>query len=185
MTKIKATLIAGLAALAITTAAQAEDKKFDGAYAGAELGYNSFDFTDGLKKDAVYYGGFVGYRKQLDNNLVFGLEGRFGDSSASADLTSDVEIRAGRQLGVDATLGYVFGQKKDILAYGFVGYTNMKLTGAVGNESESLNGDGVRFGLGTEYAITDQISLRLTGAYANYEGNPSDIQVNAGVVFRF
>ena len=185
MTKIKSTLFAGLAVLAMTSAVQAEDKKFDGAYAGVELGYNSFDFTDGLKKDAVYYGGFVGYRKQLDNNLVVGLEGRFGDSSASTDLTSDVEIRADRQLGVDATLGYVFGKNKDILAFGFVGYTNMKLTGVVGNRNDSVNGDGVRFGLGTEYALTDQFSLRLTGSYANYDGFPSDYQVNAGVVYRF
>ena len=185
MTKIKTTLVAGFLALAMTSAVQAEDKKFDGAYAGAELGYNSFDFADGVKKDAVYYGGFIGYRKQLDNNLVFGLEGRFGDSSATADLTDDVEIKAGRQLGVDASVGYVFGQNKDILAFGFVGYTNVKLTGAAGNATESINGDGVRFGLGTEYALTNQFSLRLTGAYANYEGDPSDYQLNAGVVYRF
>jgi outer membrane autotransporter protein len=169
----------------MTSVAQADDKNFDGVYAGAELGYNSFDFTDGLKKDAIYYGGFVGYRMQMDNNLVFGLEGRFGDSSASSDLSGTAEIKAGRQLGVDATLGYAFGQKKDILTYAFVGYTDVKMTVKDGNQSDSVTGDGVRFGLGTEYVLSDNLSLRLTGAYANYEGNPSDLQINAGILYRF
>lgn len=185
MTKIKSALFAGLAALAMTSAAQAADKNFNGAYAGAEVGYNSFDFTDGIKEDALYYGGFVGYRMQMDSDLVLGLEGRFGDSTATAGYLGNGEIKAGRQLGIDASIGYALGQKKDFLAFAFVGYTNAKLSTDVANVSESVTGDGVRYGLGGEYVLTENISLRLTGAYANYEGEPSDVQVNAGILFRF
>ncbi len=185
MTKVTPVILAGIAALAMTSTAQAADKNFDGAYAGMEVGYNSFEFTDGLKEDAVYYGGFAGYRLQMDNDLVVGLEGRFGDSSATADLAADVEVKAGRQLGVDASIGYAFGQQKDMLAFAFVGYTNAKVTGTLADVSESVNGDGVRFGAGGEYALNKNISLRLTGAYADYEGDVNDIQINAGLLYRF
>lgn len=186
MKKITSLLIAGMTALTMTTAAQAADKNFNGAYAGAELGYNSFDFADDYREDGVYYGGFVGYRMQMDSDLVIGLEGRFGDSSATTDLGfAGAEIDAGRQLGVDATLGYALGADKNILAFALVGYTNTKISGTAANVNTSATGDGVRFGLGGEYALTENISLRATGAYANYEGDANDLQLNAGVLFRF
>jgi len=185
MTKIKSVLLAGFTALAMTSVAQAADKNFNGAYAGAELGYNSFKFTEGLKKDAAYYGIFAGYRIQMDSDLVLGLEGRFGDSSATADFSNNIEISAGRQLGIDATIGYALGKEKDFLAFAFAGYTNARLTNRANNSDTSTTGDGVRFGLGGEYAVTENVSFRVTSAYADYQGDVRDIQVNAGVLFRF
>ncbi|WP_339863042.1 porin family protein [Paremcibacter congregatus] len=188
MKKITTALLAGLTALSMTSFAQAQDagKTFNGAYAGAEVGYNSYEFADNFREDAVYYGAFAGYRVQMDNDLVLGLEGRFGDSSATTDLgISGAEFVAGRQLGVDATIGYALGAEKNVLAYALVGYSNQKITGKLAGVEESNNGDGIRFGLGAEYAVTETISLRATGAYADYKGSANDIQLNAGVLYRF
>lgn len=185
MTTIKSVLLAGFAAVAMTSAAQAADKNFDGAYVGAELGYNKFKFEDGLKDTGLYFGGVAGYRVQFDNDLVIGLEGRFGDTTADGDLTDAIEVKAGRQLGVDASIGLALGENKDFLAFALVGYSNAKVTGTIADVTESATGDGYRLGLGGEYALTENVSVRVTGVLADYEGRAGDVQVNAGVLFRF
>jgi len=185
MIKIKSVLLAGFVALAMTPAVQAADKNFNGAYAGAELGYNSFKFADGFKEDALYYGGFVGYRVHMDSDLVLGLEARLGDSTANADFSTVTEVNAGRQLDIDATIGYALGQEKDFLAFAFAGYNNVRVTQKTNNAKLSETGDGFRFGIGGEYAVTENVSFRVTGAYTDYQGSVRDLQLNAGVLYRF
>ena len=188
MTKNKSLLLGVIAAVALTTTAQAADKNFEGFYAGAELGYNNINLGNTSNSGGLYYGGMAGYRIQMPSNLVLGLEARFGDSTATEMVgfgETNVEISAGRQLGVDAIFGYAMGDNKDVLAYGFLGYTNAKVTGSALGANTSATGDGLRFGLGAEYVLTDNMSLRVTGAYADYSGSLRDWQLNSGIVFRF
>lgn len=186
MKKITSTILAGIAALSMASAAQAADKNFNGFYAGAELGYNNFKLTE--NKSGFYYGGLAGYRVQLDSDLVLGLETRFGDTTASETITVsgvDIELSAGRQIGVDAVLGYALGENKDVLAFGTVGYINGRINGSALDANSSVDGDGVRFGLGAEYVLTEQASVRVSGAYADFEGSARDWQLTTAVIFNF
>lgn len=154
------TLLAAVAALGMTQMAQADDKKFDGFYLGAEVGYQDFSRITNAGEDNFDYDGFIGYRVQMDNNWVIGLEGGSG---------------------IDATLGYAMGPNKDFLAFGFAGYSNIKLS----DTQTTTTFDGIRFGGGVEYAVSKNISLRLTGTHTDYEGNINGTRAMAGVLFRF
>ena len=70
--------------VAVSGAAQADDKLFDGGYIGVEAGFNNFGGVNG--NSGLYYGGVLGLRKQTDSGLVFGIEGRFGGSSVDRGL---------------------------------------------------------------------------------------------------
>ena len=186
MKKITSLVLAGVAAVALSTSAQAADKNFNGFYAGAELGYNNFKLID--NKSGLYYGALAGYRVQMDNDLVVGLETRFGDTTANQTITVstvDIDISAGRQIGVDALIGIAMGDDKDVLAFGTVGYTNARINGSAADQNASANGDGVRFAIGAEYLLTEKASLRVSGAYADYEGSARDWQLTTAVIFNF
>ena len=167
MPKMNTVFVTPLAALTLTfmiSTAQAADKKFDGFYLGAEAGYRDFSGSGNFDQDDFVYDGVIGYRKQMNNGWVLGLEGGSG---------------------IDASLGYAMGQNKDFLAFGFVGYSNAKVTTTSGPTQTSTNFDGIRFGVGGEYAVSKHISLRLTGTYTNFEGNFSATKATAGILFRF
>ncbi|WP_321395345.1 porin family protein [Emcibacter sp.] len=179
--------LAGVAALSTATAAFAEENSFAGPYVGVEVGYNDLDFDAGTANvgaNGFNYGLFAGYRYQVGSSLLLGLEARAGESTASlGDETASID--AGRQLGVDATIGTTLGTNNNILAFAFVGYENARLTANVGNESDAADMDGIRFGAGTEYAFTKNLSVRATLAYTDYESDVSNIQILTGLVYNF
>ncbi|MFC7048173.1 porin family protein [Emcibacter nanhaiensis] len=187
---MKKTLIsfAAAAVLAGTVSAQAEDSVFAGPYAGLEIGYNDFNYDAGpvdASSDGFTYGGFAGYRYQLDSSILLGAEARIGESTASVDGGSSVTIDFGRQLGIDATVGTTFGEQDDILAFAFVGYENLRATAHYAGEKASSDLDGIRFGVGGEYAFADNLSLRATFAYTDYENDVRNIQLLTGLVYNF
>ncbi len=157
------TTIAALAAALIsaTTAVSADDtKKFDGVFAGVEAGY--VDFGSGI--DAFIYGIEAGYRKQLDNNVVIGIEGTLSD----ADLN-----------GVDfiwsttATLGRAFGTDNKHLIFLGAGFAQLN--------AENGTGEAFKADLGYEYALDNGISFRTK--LSTYEFD--SVQVTGGLSYRF
>lgn len=142
MNHIKAALVAGAALLSFS--AHADDKNFDGPYVGAEVGYT--EFSGG--SDGVYYGGLVGFRKQLDNKLVLGLEGSFG--SADIDFLDHI-------WSVGATVGYVLGDSKKGLLYVGSGYAESK-SSAFG---ATVKGGDYTVKLGYEHVLNNTLSLRV------------------------
>ena len=145
-------------------AANAQDQKnFDGFFLGGEFGHT---FSDG--PDDIYYGAVGGYRVQLDNNIVVGLEGTFG----SADIQYLDHIWT-----VNGTVGYAFGAEKRDLIFGGVGYVKAKASAA----GFSATSDNVSFIAGYERAVGDNVSLRVK---ANVYGDDSVVP-SVGVAFRF
>ncbi|UTW56599.1 outer membrane protein [Kordiimonas sp. SCSIO 12610] len=185
---IGATLISGIAV------AQQDDKKFDGAYVGAEIGVDWLRFNDSATTNlgitdnserGFYYGGVLGFRTQYDNGLVLGLEGTFGDQDTNfvapgGTLSTDNEWSA------SLILGQAFGDDGNNLIYGKAGYASLRgeftpTTGAIINDNDG----GWRFGVGYERALSKSISLRTGVDYTTYGNGLTQWQGKAGLLFKF
>ncbi|MCJ9429593.1 outer membrane beta-barrel protein [Kordiimonas marina] len=163
---MKAISLAAMAAatLAFAGAAQADDAHpFTGFYLGAEAGLvNDSDYND------LYYAGVLGARKQLDNDLVLGVEGTFG--SADIDYLDNIWT-------VNGTVGYAFGAEKRDMIFVGAGYVKVKAS-AFGF---SATGDGLSTILGYERAIGSNWSFRVK---ANMY-DTSSVTTTLGVAYRF
>ena len=148
---MKTLLAAGVATLALSTTATAQDEKhFDGAYIGAEAGYQ--DSGNGL--NGLYYGTTLGFRKQTSNNLVYGIEGNLGKANIDFGGFDNV---IDNQWSVQGTIGWAFGdEKRDLLTIG-AGYAGLKVSIA----GFSNTGDGISSFIGYERAIGDKFSFRM------------------------
>ncbi len=157
------TTIAAVAAALIsaTTAVSADDtKKFDGVFAGVEAGYVDF----GSSTDAFIYGLEAGYRKQLDNNVVIGVEGTL----------SRVELN-----GVDflwsttAIAGRAFGADNQHLLFLGAGFSQLN--------ADNGTGEAFKADLGYEYALENGMSFRTK--LSTYEFD--SVQATVGLSYRF
>lgn len=175
---MKTAIFAAAAVLAATTTAQADDKTFDGAYFGGEVGYN--DMGDGV--NGVYFGAFGGWRKQTDSDLVYGIEGTFGKTSADTTVGGitfdDVYDHEWTAVG---TLGMVVGESKRTLLSIGGGFVQQKATVSYGGNSASATGEGYVVTAGVERAIGENMSLRLRAT--TYEFDTAGISLGFG--FRF
>ncbi len=183
MKTITKTVAATAALLLGTVSAQADDdKRFDGAYIGAEAGFNNFGGTNG--NSGLYYGGVLGYRVQSDSGLVLGVEGRFGGTSVDRGFSvngTNFEGEVGRHIGGDVHLGYAVSDSS--LLYALVGYDNIRI--GVDNAQDTNIGNvkinSIRFGGGYEYAFSDKLSVRFTGMYSE----DKEFQGLGGILFKF
>jgi opacity protein-like surface antigen len=162
-TKLMTATVAAAMLFAGAANAQEDNKHFDGFFLGGEFGHT---FSDA--NDDIYYGAVGGYRVQLDNNIVVGLEGTFGN----ADIQYLDHIWT-----VNGTVGYAFGAEKRDLIFGGVGYVKAKASAAGFSET----GSDVSFIAGYERAVGDHVSLRVK---ANVYGDDT-IVPSVGVAFRF
>ncbi|NVJ96840.1 MAG: outer membrane beta-barrel protein [Alphaproteobacteria bacterium] len=184
MTFQKTLLTAAAATTLFTAAAGAadDDRKFDGVYGGVEAGVDWTKLAGDVKRDrSVYYGGVLGFRTQMDNDMVIGLEGTFGDSGYNNHATgfkSEYEWSAG------LTLGQAFGDDGANLIYGKAAYvkTRFKPTGETG---EAFSDAGWRFGGGYERALSENLSFRLGGDYTTYGKDKNGWSAKAGLLARF
>lgn len=180
--------------LSTTAIAQQDDKKFDGAYVGAEIGVDWLRFKSDTTSDlnitdnserGLYYGGILGFRTQYDNNLVLGLEGSFGDQDTDfvapgGRLSTDYEWSA------SLILGQAFGSNGNNLIYGKAGYANLRgeFNPTTGNTIHENDG-GWRFGVGYERSLSESLSLRTGVDYTTYGDGLSQWQAKAGLLFKF
>jgi outer membrane immunogenic protein len=166
---VKRILIA--AALAATTAtpalaqeanaAPASDNAFTGARIGAEIGLADDDI---FGTESFTYGLEAGYDFDLGGAVV-------GPTVGLQDSDD-----TGREFSAGGRLGAKVGDKA--LIYGAVAYSNLKV-------ADHFKLDGVRFGLGVEYAPAEHVYIKAEQRYANYELGAELWQTVLGVGFRF
>ena len=171
--------------------AQSVDGPFSGPYVGFDLGLSDGKVNGGADKFGetdFKYGGFLGYRRQMESGLVFGAEGYLQDSKVngatgvvftappanSALLTADL----GRTWGIDAVAGVSLFDDQTLL---FVrgGYANQRLSGVrTGVNPDPLittpvavpyafNKGGYRLGVGLEIAIMSNLNWRIDATYTD------------------
>ena len=178
------TLIAATAASLLAGAANAADgdKQFDGLYGGIEAGVDWTKLAGEAKRDrSLYYGGVLGFRSQMDNNMVLGLEGTFGDSGYKNNAQN---LKLGYEWSASLTLGQAFGRDGANLVYAKAGYVETRVK-EIDGEDVSSKLDGWRFGGGYERALTDNMSLRLGADYTTYGDETSGWQTKAGLLLKF
>lgn len=148
------------------------------------------DLDVSLDLDGVLYGVGIGYDFAVGPNLALGIDAEYTDS------TSDIEVEDGMESGSIA-MGrdlYVGGRVTTAVSdqfnlYGKIGYTNarvkVKYSDGTDTLSEAGNGDGIRLGVGGQYALAGNTYLGLEYRYSNYEADVSRHQVAASLGFRF
>lgn len=176
---ITKTAVAALAVAASATATLAEDKHFDGAYLGADIG-----LTDGGE---FYYGANLGLRKQTESNMVFGVEGRFGDYAVSETfniLGTPVEAGINYAWAAHGYVGWVFGEDKRNLFKVGGGYNEFHVKATAGNVSDGAStGDFGAF-IGYERASESNVNFRLQLDYLKIEDSHGG-QLTAGFNYQF
>ena len=170
---MKKTLIGAVAALLTIAAAPAMAQDFTGPRIGVTGGYDDVQNRDGFT-----YGVVAGVDAPVAKGVIVGVEATLEDSTAKAAGVA----KASRELGVAVRAGVVVLPK--LLAYGKVGYTNARFDFAGGAGSVTL--EGLRYGGGLEYALTDRVyttvEYRRTELENNFGGRNG---VLAGVGLRF
>ncbi|WP_076068748.1 outer membrane protein [Sphingomonas montana] len=164
---------------------------FTGARVEGIVGYDNV--KNGDTDDAVAYGVAAGYDMQM-NGLVVGIEGEAADSDVRQCAGRETVVsprlcaKAGRDLYAGARVGTVVGGRT--LLYAKAGYTNaqFKLTSDDGTNQTTLgktNLDGIRAGVGAEYAVGPNSYVKAEYRYSNYQDGFSRNQAVAGFGFRF
>ena len=164
-----------------TTAFAQENKPFSGLYGGVEAGVDWTKLANDLKRDrSLYYGGVIGYRQQMDNGTVFGLEGTFGDSGYN---NNALGLKSEYEWSTSVVLGQTFGDGGNLI-YGKAGYAQATFN-PVGTPNDSFNDGGWRFGGGYERALSENVSVRLGGDYTTYGNDNGQWQAKGGLLLKF
>lgn len=185
---------AALAATTILAAAPASAQNsapFTGARVEGIVGYDNVKRGD--SDDGVMYGVAAGYDMQM-RGMVVGIEAEAADSDikqcsgAQTSLSPELCAKAARDLYVGGRVGTVVGGRT--LLYAKAGYTNarFKLTDDNGTNRVTLGRtdlDGIRAGVGAEYAVGPNSYVKAEYRYSNYEDGFTRNQAVAGFGFRF
>jgi len=199
---LKFTLAAGLAIAALSTAANAADivhppsmvtsssaASWSGFYAGVNGGYGpgtaSSGYYDGegaVSFSGLFLGGQLGYNFQLENGLVFGLEGDLNWSNESGT-TSTSEDGGEYTYSSTDTLNW-FGAVTGHVGYAWdtfepyvlagVAFANNNIAehendyGDIYDSSSTANHLGFTVGAGAAAMLTNNISAFTEVRYSNY-----------------
>jgi outer membrane immunogenic protein len=137
---------------------------------------------DGRTEDGIVYGGGLGYDFAIADTATLGVE-------ADVDFaTTDVavgggELEAKRDLAAGVRLGIKLGEQA--LLYAKAGYTNARVTASAFGFSLSDDLDGVRLGVGAEYAYSDTGFAKVEYRYSNYESGFERSQLLFAIGARF
>lgn len=177
---------------------QTQVYSWDGAYLGifgganwlrSELDTGTFE-RNGTQKGGML-GGFAGWNRQLDNNIVFGLE---GDLKYDWNDKKYSGINTGTDWGGSARvrLGYAFD---NALVYGTGGWTaaNGFVNPPGNNNTKERMVNGWTLGAGLDYKFTDNVFARAEYRFndygrQNFGGTKVDFQQHnaiLGVGFKF
>ena len=180
---MKATIFAvtALTALIAVPASAQDTSPFTGLYGGVEAGVDWTKLSGDVKRDrSLYYGGVLGFRQEMDNGLVMGVEGTFGDSGYN---NRAVGVKADYEWSTSLILGTTFGDGNNLL-YGKAGYAQTSFD-PQGTEGDSFTDGGWRFGGGYERALNENVSFRLSGDYTTYGDDKGQWQAKGGFLLRF
>jgi outer membrane immunogenic protein len=151
---------------------------------------------DHAQVDVAGDAGGVVYGVGLGYDFAIGANGAFGIDAEISESTADFEYVAGAdsaKLAVNRDL-YVGGRytaaiNDTVNLYAKLGYTNARIKGSVTTGgttvSDSANADGVRAGLGAQFALGPNSFVGTEYRYSNYEGDFSRHQAVATFGFRF
>jgi outer membrane immunogenic protein len=162
---LRSILAASVAAIALSSMAQAEDKSVSlgAGYERASVGDIDFDT--------------VVFRAGYDFNQYFGVEGQanfgVGDQSVTAlGVTADVSLDY--SVGLFGVLRVVSNEHGSI--YGRVGYTNSQIGASVSGFTVSADDNAWAYGVGGEYRFDAQNGVRFDYTKLEFdEGDSSDV----------
>lgn len=193
---MKQIVFAAITFFAVSAAANAADSvgtdpgsstfNWTGGYIGGQIGYgfgsadyvyaDSSDYDYSTDPDGFLGGVYAGYNHQFANGVVLGVEADLawgglkdtvaapGDPDFTAttkiDMTGSARLRLG--YAMDRLLPYVTGG----LAFGKFSFDEYELADFYGSADENLT--GWTLGVGAEYALTDNWTVRGEYRYADY-----------------
>lgn len=140
-------------------------------------------------------GVFAGYRYQLNDWLVLGLDGEVNNVATQFEYNGRQNYGALKwDAAVRATLGYPVAP--NVLAYGTVGYSwgHFDLSPSRGGASTEFTAGGFQLGLGVDMMVTENLMARLNATWTHYGVNdvpgggtsePSNSVVRAGLAWKF
>ena len=183
-----------LAAVAVAASAPAFAADLAGPRVEAVVGWDHVRAnpagTGNLNSDGFLYGLGLGYDFAVGGNVALGLDAEISDSSADFDVTDGTtraRLSAGRDLYVGGRITGAVSEKFNV--YAKVGYTNARFKGTVTTgtttTSASGNGDGIRAGVGAQYAVGSNAYVGAEYRYSNYEAGLSRHQLAATIGYRF
>jgi len=185
----KSSLIALLLA-GVAMQAQAADNggAFNGGYAGVLAGYESFNAksTDtgigslaGLSSSGNYgatgtTGGiFAGYGKEFGKfYLGAEAEASLGNAQEKTNITLGnsyvyTDVQHKYDYGLSIRPGFLVSD--NLLLYTRIGFVRSRFDDNATDTNVNLN--GLRLGLGTEFALSNNLNARLDWVYTNYQSN--------------
>jgi outer membrane immunogenic protein len=145
--------------VAFATPAMADD--FAGPYVGVGVTLDNVQGSgalEGFGMSGVGGTAFAGYDVPLGANAFVGVEGNLDLNSADAQ-----GVQADWGWGVGGRVGYKLNSSTALYARG--GYARDRVSAA----GVHAWGDGVRYGLGVQTALTRKVSLRAEFSQFNYE----------------
>ncbi len=146
---------------------------WDGAYAGASVGYHRSSgtghyntTTDIVSGHGATIGAFVGYNAEVMPSVVVGLDAELGYDTTRAQTNSfGTILSGGLETSVRARLGYAMDRTLLYVAGGYTGAT-IKLNQGAFAANNWLNGWTI--GAGADYAVTDQVFVRGEYRYSRF-----------------
>jgi len=194
-------IIGLIAAATFATPALAQDAPENAPPAPNFTGFRvevllGWDHTEILDDDegSIMYGVGVGYDIQT-GRAVLGLEAEASDSNNNGCLNDLIQagdricVGTGRDLYIGARAGILVS--RNVLLFGKAGYVNTRFTseydpgggGAVTNAHS--NQDGLRVGLGAEFALSRNAFIRAETRYTNYINGGDRGAILGAFGFRF
>ena len=185
----KSSLIALLlASVAMQTQAADSGGAFNGGYAGVLAGYESFNAKNsdtgigslaGLSSSGDYSatgktgGIFAGYGKEF-GKLYLGAEAEatLGNAQEKTNITLGnyyvyTDVQHKYDYGLSIRPGFLVSD--NALVYTRIGYVRSRFDDKAVDENFNLN--GLRLGLGSEFAISANLNARLDWVYTNYQSH--------------
>ena len=169
-------------ALASPAVAQEQPGNFEGAHIEVIGGYDLLS-ADGEEASGGLYGISGGYDFRGGSNVVFGIEAEAAESTGDV-CESGVCLDASRDLYIGGRVGTVVSDSA--LLYAKLGYTNARFEldeDVLDDDDVTL--DGVRAGVGIEWATGTPVVARIEYRYSNYENDLSRHQGVVGLGLRF
>lgn len=156
---------------------------FSGGHVELVAGYDRIN-ADGEGASGATFGIAGGYDFR-NGNTVFGIEAEASESTTDDCANFGVAIcaEAGRDLYLGGRVGVVVAD--NALLYAKAGYSNARLSLETAGGSAGTNLDGIRGGLGIEWATGTPLVVRAEYRYTNYQDDFSRHQAVMGVGLRF
>lgn len=184
-------------------------RKFEGLYVGINSGIQSIFSAANINELSIpgqssrWTAEFlIAHRWQfLKDRVVFGLEVQVGLTDGNLDQSFmglrqlEIHFSNNRQTGLGYTLGYVTGEKQNLLFYTYLYQTrrnfdiSLKEDGTVIQWQQDIQ-TALRYGLGLEYSMGKRLSSRLAVGTQSADLN-SDIDIDEvpelmlGFIYRF